>query len=131
MIYPDIESRHLEFKSSLPALTQLIKTCVAFANGVGGKIIIGVEDETRKIIGINESIRRDVYERFPNSLYDSTEPKLIAEIYEKNFGANNVIIIDMSSVLKKPAYIKKEGITKGVYLRAGSSTRREIGRAHV
>ena len=124
MIYPDIESRHLEFKSSLPALTQLIKTCVAFANGVGGKIIIGVEDETRKIIGINESIRRDVYERFPNSLYDSTEPKLIAEIYEKNFGANNVIIIDMSSVLKKPAYIKKEGITKGVYLRAGSSTRR-------
>lgn len=37
----------------LPTFSQLIKTCIAFANGVGGKIIIGVEDKTREIIGIN------------------------------------------------------------------------------
>lgn len=124
MIYPELESRHLEFKAALPSFLQLIKTCVAFANDVGGKIIIGVEDKTRKIIGINESIRRSIHEEFPNSLYDSTEPNLIAEIYEKNFGLENVIIIEIPNILKKPAYVKSEGIQKGVYLRVGSSTRR-------
>ncbi|MBP9729747.1 MAG: ATP-binding protein, partial [Gammaproteobacteria bacterium] len=124
MIYPEVESRHLEFKSALPSFSQLIKTCVAFANGVGGKVIIGVEDKTRKIIGVNESIRKSVYEEFPNSLYDSTEPNLIAEIYEKNFGPDNVIVIEIPNILKKPAYVKSEGIPKGVYLRAGSSTRK-------
>ncbi len=124
MIYPEFESRNLEFKSKLPTFAQLIKTCVAFANGIGGKIIVGIEDKTRKIIGVDESIRHAVYEEFPNSLYDSTEPGLIAEIYEKNYGSHNVIIIDIPNILKKPAYVKSEGASKGVYLRAGSSTRR-------
>jgi ATP-dependent DNA helicase RecG len=124
MIYPDIESRHLEFKATLPTFMQLIKTCVAFANGVGGKIIIGIEDNTRKIIGVDENIRNSVYEDFPSSLYDSTEPNLMAEIYEKNFGQHNVIVIEIPNILKKPAYVKKEGFPKGIYLRAGSSTRR-------
>ncbi len=124
MIYPEVESRHLEFKATLPAFTQLIKTCVAFANGVGGKIIIGVENKSREIVGINENIRHAVYEEFPNSLYDSTDPNLIAEIYERNYGSNNVIVIEIPNILKKPAYVKSEGVPKGVYLRAGSSTRR-------
>ncbi len=124
MLYPELESRHLEFKSAPPTFSQLTKTCVAFANGVGGKIIIGVEDKSREIVGVNESMRRSIYEEFPNSLYDSTEPNLIAEIYEKNYGAHNVIVIEIPNILKKPAYVKSEGIPKGVYLRAGSSTRR-------
>ncbi|HEV2523599.1 MAG TPA: RNA-binding domain-containing protein, partial [Gammaproteobacteria bacterium] len=124
MLYPEIESRHLEFKETLPVFASLIKTCVAFANGAGGKIIIGVADQTREIIGIDESTRKAVYEDFCNSLYDSTMPNLIAEIYEKNFGLHNVIIIEIFPVSKKPVYIKNEGVPKGVYLRAGSSTRR-------
>lgn len=33
---------------------ELIKTCVAFANGAGGKIIIGVEDKTTEVICMNK-----------------------------------------------------------------------------
>lgn len=124
MIYPERESRHLEFKSDLPTFAQLIKTCVAFGNGIGGKIIIGVKDETREIIGINDKIREKIYDELPNSLYDSTSPGLIAEIYEKNFGDENVLIIEIPHIQKKPVFIKREGIPKGVYLRAGSNTRR-------
>jgi predicted HTH transcriptional regulator len=124
MIYPERESRHLEFKSELPTFTKLIKTCVAFANGVGGKIVIGIKDKTREIIGIDDSIRDKIYDEFPNSLYDSTSPSLIAEIYEKNYGEVNVLIIEIPHVLKKPVFIRKEGLPNGVYLRAGSNTRR-------
>ena len=112
MFYQERESRHLEFKSKLPELQKMVKTCIAFANNVGGKIIIGVEDQTRKIIGINDNIRNKVYNDFPGSLYDSTSPGLIPEIYEKNFGEHNVIVIEIPNVLKNPFSLKKKGSQK-------------------
>jgi ATP-dependent DNA helicase RecG len=63
-------------------------------------------------------------DEFPNSLYDSTSPSLIAQIYEKNFNDHSVIIIKIPQCLKKPCFNKKEGTPKGVYLRVSSNTRR-------
>ncbi|MGA8165414.1 MAG: ATP-binding protein [Waddliaceae bacterium] len=118
------ESKVLELKSSLPKFETLIKTCIAFANGVGGRIVIGVEDATREICGIDEKIRQRIYDEFPNSLYDSTSPNLLAQIYEKNVNEHSVIIIKIPQSIKKPCFNKKEGIPKGIYLRVGSGTRR-------
>lgn len=121
--YPERESKSLEFKSRLPAFSALIKTCVAFANGCGGKIIIGIEDKTRAIVGVTDEIRHRLYDDFPNSLYDMTSPGLLANIYEQSFDGSSVMIIEIANGVKKPVFIKKEGIPKGVYLRAGSNTR--------
>jgi len=123
-IYPERESKSLEFKAKIPNFQNLIKTCVAFANGIGGKIIIGVDDKTRAILGITDEIRNRIYDEFPNSLYDATTPSLLVEIYEKNFDDLSVMIIEVPSSIKKPVLIKSEGIPKGVYLRAGSNTRK-------
>jgi len=123
-IYPDRESRSLEFKSTLPHFSHLIKTCVAFANGLGGKIIIGIDDKSRKIIGVDDKVRDRIYDEFPNSLYDATSPGLLAEIYEKRFNDLSVMIIEIPTSIKKPVFIKNEGIPHGVYLRAGSNTRK-------
>lgn len=122
--YPERESKTLEFKEKIPTFPILVKTCVAFANGIGGKIVIGVKDQDREVIGINDETRNRIYDEFPNSLYDSTSPGLLAEIYEKRFNDVSVIIIEIPSSIKKPVFVKSEGIPKGVYLRAGSSTRR-------
>src|SRR3990167_1944747 len=122
--YPDRESKSLEFKSQLPNFNVLVKTCVAFANGFGGKIVIGVEDKSREIIGITDKTRDRIYDELPNSLYDATSPSLFAEIYEKRWGEKSVMIIEISHGTKKPVFIKSEGIPAGVYLRAGSNTRR-------
>lgn len=124
LFFNERESKVLELKSSLPKFETLIRTCIAFANGVGGRIIIGVDDKTHEICGINERLRKRVYDEFPNSLYDSTSPSLLAQIYEKNFNEHSVIVIKIPQSLKKPCFNKKEGIPKGVYLRVGSSTRR-------
>jgi ATP-dependent DNA helicase RecG len=122
--YPERESKTLEFKSTLPKFPTLIKTCVAFTNTAGGQIIIGVEDNTRKIIGINDKDRERVYESFPNSLYDATNNGLFAHIYERNFNDRSVLMINVPLSTRRPCFIKQEGIPKGVYLRVGSSTRR-------
>lgn len=122
--YPDRESKSLEFKSKIPPFRSLIKTCVAFANGIGGKIIIGVDDKTLKIVGIDDSIRDRIYDEFTNSLYDATSPSMLVEVYEQRFGEQSVMIIDIPYSIKKPVFIKSEGIPNGVYLRAGSNTRK-------
>lgn len=123
-IYPERESKSLEFKSKPSNFQNLIKTCVAFANGIGGKIVIGVDDESRRIVGIDEKTRNRIYDEFPNSIYDATSPSLLVEIYEKNFDGLSVIIIEIPCSIKKPVFIKGDGIPKGVYLRAGSNTRK-------
>lgn len=46
------------------------------------------------------------------------------EIYEKNFNDKSVIIIEVPYSIKKPVFIKSEGMPQGAYLRAGSNTRK-------
>ena len=122
-IYPERESKALEFKVRLPKFQSLIKICIAFANGSGGCIIIGTEDNARKIIGVTEEDREKIYDGFLNSLYDSTSPNIFAQIYENNFNGILILTIKIPPSPKKPYFLKSEGIPKGVYLRVGSSTR--------
>ena len=47
------ENSVLEFKEARPKDSlRYLKTVVAFANGRGGRIVFGVEDGTRRIVGI-------------------------------------------------------------------------------
>jgi ATP-dependent DNA helicase RecG len=122
--FPERESKLLEFKSQLTDFSPLIKTSIAFANGTGGRIVIGVEDKTREIIGITEKERIRIQDDFPNSLYDSASPYLIPQIYEQNFGAKSVAIIEIPASPRKPYFLKTAGVANGTYIRIGSSTRK-------
>lgn len=123
-IYPDRESKVLEFKEQLPQKKQLIKTCVAFANGAGGEIIVGISDQTREVIGVDEKCRDKIFEETINSIYDSVSPMLIPEVFERNIDGKAVVVIKVYPGNKPPYFIKNEGNKKGVYLRVGASTRR-------
>jgi ATP-dependent DNA helicase RecG len=52
------EGKKVEFKEVLPNSDKIMKTAVAFSNGAGGKLIIGVKDNGQ-IVGIS-----DEYEEF-------------------------------------------------------------------
>jgi len=121
--YPERESKTLEFKSSPPDFGKLVKTCVAFANGCGGEIVIGVEDGTRRVVGITDSTRDRIYDDFPNCVYDSVSPTLIPQILERNVGGVEVLVIKVFPGTRKPYFVKTEGSPRGVYTRVGSSTR--------
>ena len=122
-IFQERESKVLELKSTVNKFEGIIKTAVAFANGVGGKIVIGVDDQTKEIIGINDTMRDKMYDDFPNSLYDSTSPNLIPQIYEQRIGDKEVMVIEIPPSLKKPCFLRSKGIPKGVFIRIGSTTR--------
>ncbi len=124
IFFAERESKTLEFKSILPDFSKLIKTCIALANGSGGQIIIGIEDGTRKLIGVTDKDRDRLYDEFPNSLYDNVSPTLLPQIYEKRIETESVLIIQISPSPKKPYFLKSDGFPKGVYVRVGSNTRR-------
>lgn len=122
--FPERESKLLEFKSIVPRFDALVKTCIAFANASGGRIIIGVDDESHEVIGIQDDDRRKIYDDFPNSLYDLSSPSLIAQIYEQRFDNQSVLIIEIPASPRKPYFLKSKGVSHGTYIRVGSSTRR-------
>ncbi|MBF0360293.1 MAG: putative DNA binding domain-containing protein [Oligoflexia bacterium] len=123
IVYPEKESKILEFKEMLGDLNKIIRTCTAFANGVGGEIIIGVEDKSRKIVGVSTNDEKIFYQSIANKIYDCIVPTIVPEIYEKNFSNKNVLIIRIHPGSKKPYFVKQEGTPKGVYIRIGPHTR--------
>lgn len=44
-----------KFKESWPSGDDIARTAIAFANGAGGKIVFGVREEPREIIGISDA----------------------------------------------------------------------------
>ena len=52
------ESKNTEFKEKLPKKSEkYTKTVVAYANTQGGKLVFGVVDETREVVGIDEAMK--------------------------------------------------------------------------
>ena len=71
------ESLNVVFMKSLPDKNEkILKTIVAFANSSGGKLIIGVEDDTRKIMGVDTAEVFSIMDRITDALSDSIEPKI-------------------------------------------------------
>lgn len=122
-IYPERESKDLELKERIPQKGQLLKTCVAFANGNGGEIVIGVEDKTNLVVGISLEERDRLFDEFSNAIYDAISPPIIPEIYEKVINDCSLVIIKIYPSTRAPHFIKSEGGRKGVYVRIGAKTR--------
>ena len=73
------ESKNVEFKETLPEKSiKYMKSVVAFANGTGGKIIFGIADKTREVIGFD---KEDVFKkRFLRADSARIISKLLAEM---------------------------------------------------
>ena len=87
------EGKTLEFKETLPGGESLARTAVAFSSMASGKIIIDIEDRSRKLIGGSENDALDFPDRIYGMIYDRCSPAIIPEIYlDRRKCAVNLII---------------------------------------
>lgn len=118
------ESKNVEFKEILPERSiKYMKSVVAFANGTGGKIIFGVADKTREVVGLGEE---DVFKKMDaiaNAVSDSCEPAIIPDITAQTIDGKTVIVVEVSEGRQRPYYIKALGKEGGVYVRVAGTTR--------
>ena len=118
------ESKNVEFKVQRPDKSmKYMKTVVAFANGKGGRIIFGIDDKTREVVGIPEDkVFREI-DAITNAISDSCEPTIIPDVYLQNINDKPVIVAEIRTRHRKPYYIKAEGLENGVYIRVSGTTR--------
>lgn len=117
------EGKTIEFKEKFSSSRNLVRTAIAFANTAGGKIVIGIKDKTKDIIGVKNITQEE--ERIINIISDSISPKLIPQISSISWRGRNILIVDIP-YLAKPFYEISKGSDEGVYLRFGS-TNRKVG----
>ena len=118
------ESRRLEFKEKFPQGNQIAKTAIAFANGAGGKIIVGVCNNPRKIIGISDSDIFQLEERITSHIYSECSSAIAFECYIQSIKGKSLLVVEIFPGSSKPYFLTKEGTATGAYIRIGSSTRK-------
>ncbi len=116
------ESRTVEFKSKLPSSENLAKTVVAFSNGAGGELLIGV-DNSGKINGLDDESIFDIKDRVANIIYDMCFPAIVPEFFVESVYDKNILIVKIFSGALKPYYLKKHSKSGGIYIRVGATNR--------
>ncbi len=118
------ESKNIEFKAQLPEKSvKYMKSVVAFANGIGGKIIFGVEDNTREIVGIDKDTVFTTMDAIANAISDSCEPAIIPDISLQTILGKTIIVVEVSPGTQRPYFLKSQGRDHGVYVRVAGTTR--------
>lgn len=113
------EGKTLEFKENASSLLGIIKTIVAFANTAGGTLVIGVEDKTKKIVGLVDPLEDEM--RIINKIADSVVPLLTPNIEIQTYRKKAIILVQVPFV-PCPYQVRKEG-QLATYVRFGSSNR--------
>lgn len=118
------ESKNVEFKGNLPERSiKYMKSVVAFANGTGGKIIFGIADKSREVIGFDKEKVFMKMDAIANAISDSCEPAVIPDITLQTVNGKTVIVAEISEGRQRPYYIKALGRENGVYVRVAGTTR--------
>lgn len=118
------ESENIEYKVDIPSNSSTyMKTVVAFANGNGGKLIFGVENETWQVIGLKKDEIFLKVDALTNAIYDSCEPKITPSVGIQEVEGKFIIVVEIASGMQRPYYLKSKGILEGTYIRVSGTTR--------
>lgn len=117
------EGRRLEFKSELPENSDLAKTIVAFANDAGGDLFIGVADNPREVVGVDEDKLMAIEEKISNLIFDRCYPAILPEIKFVSEGDKHLIQVTVFRGSMPPYYLKDKGKLQGTFIRVGSTNR--------
>lgn len=114
------EGKTLEFKENTKSVDRIIHTIIAFANTAGGKILIGVKDKTKEVVGLRDPIEEEL--RLANAIADSIEPLFNPDIHVLSWRNKEFLVILVPHSIG-PYYAKSKGLKKGTYIRLGSTNR--------
>ena len=130
------ESEHCEFKAYIDLgarknskAWEIDKTVCAFSNHQGGKLFIGVDDETR-IIGINKGCQRD-YQAESSAENAEAYQKAVVKRLQESLNKNqcfDVFLVEYNEVFVLVVDVRKASglnyllATKEAYIRRGASS---------
>lgn len=118
------ESVNIEFKREVPQRSEkYIKSVIAFANTAGGKIVIGIDDETHEIVGVDKDGVFKIIDNITNTISDMCCPQIFPNIGVNTIDGKSVIVINIYPGANRPYYIKSLGKETGTYIRVSGTSR--------
>ena len=124
------ETERIEFKRAIT--DRIVKTVIAFANGTGGDIYVGIDDFGR-VIGIDDIDGEMLW--VSNLVRDAVCPGLAQFVHIEpiELDGKRIILVNVEAGDEKPYYLAAKGLVpSGVFTRLGPATvpmgRRDIRR---
>lgn len=118
------EFANIEFKREVPQKSEkYIKSVIAFANTAGGKIVIGIDDETHEIVGVEKDGVFKIIDNITNTISDMCCPQIFPNIGVNTIDGKSVIVINIYPGANRPYYIKSLGKETGTYIRVSGTSR--------
>lgn len=120
----DGENKYIEFKQVLPSSAiRYVKTLVAFANTSGGKLIIGIADDTREVVGVPRNALFKIMDSIADAVTNLVTPQLIPDISFQTIEDKTVVVVEVYPGLNRPYFIKTAGKEAGTFIRVAGTTR--------
>lgn len=116
------EGKTIEFKRDDSSHAPILRTVCAFANTAGGTIVLGVEDRTGTVLGIEDPL--DCEERLASIIADGISPHVLPDIDIVAWRDTQLIAVRVHPGSSRPYHLKSLGESGGVYVRVGSTNRK-------
>ncbi|MCI8558370.1 MAG: HTH domain-containing protein [Lachnospiraceae bacterium] len=118
------ESKNIEFKVMLPKDSEkYTKTIVAFANTQGGRLIIGIDDETHEVAGVDGDAAFQIMDKIANAVSDSCIPQIVPDIELQTVDNRTVVVATVIPGPNRPYYLKSKGKENGTFIRVAGTSR--------
>lgn len=115
------EGKTLEFKRDLSSPDGVLRSLVAFANTAGGILLVGVEDGTRHVRGLDDALAQE--ERMANLIADNIAPRLLPDLEILSWRRTQLLAVRVHPSASRPHHLKRLGEDKGTFVRVGSTNR--------
>ncbi len=99
---------------------------VAFANGKGGKILVGIDDQGT-VVGLTSDDIRRINQLISNTATDCVRPSINPETENISVGGNVVMVVTVREGVSKP-YADNDGV---FWVKSGSDKRRVTSREEI
>lgn len=118
------ESKNIEFKREIPSNHEkFLKDIIAFSNCTGGKVVLGIEEETNIVYGIGETSPFKLSDRISNMISDACTPQIEPDISIHTLEDKTLLVIDVAPGKFRPYYIASKGKEVSAYIRINGTSR--------
>ncbi len=113
------EGTRLDFKRDLSGMPRVLATVCSFLNTAGGTIVVGVEDNTKDVLGVRDVEKQE--EKLANAVAGSIEPQPTVQLEIVTHGGHDLLLL-RASYAAGPFFVKAKGKDKGTFVRIGSNS---------
>lgn len=121
------ETTTLQLKENITNVISAAQEIVAFANSMGGKIVIGVNDKTGVVTGLSYEDLQRIQNLLSTAANDHVKSPIIITTEVVDVGGKKVIVATIPEGIDKP-YTDKDGL---IFLKNGADKRKVISKAEL